>query len=190
MNDLKAIIQQCFENMYIVARDDVKKNFKADKQAQRHLNLVRALVYLKHVAECPDLYFAPEYTDAEWGARVEKFINTDAGMIKSFQDHNANPEFKVYLRSLARGAFVSGPSASVYAKISPVLQDVELCNFCKEVENFYYKGVLTGVYCSENFVKQYAKKISKWAEIVRQQNTLRGKFMRKIVGGYERQYNW
>lgn len=188
MKDLKAIIQQCFKNMYIVARDDVKKHFKEDRQARNHFNLVRSLVFLGHVAKHPDMYFAPEYTDAAWGARVENFINTDPGMIRSFQEHNANPEFKVYLRALARGAFVSGPGADVYAKIKPVLQDDELCKFCNEVENFYYQGSLNGVYPDENFIKKYAKKVAKWAEVVRKQNTVCGKLMKRFINGYERQY--
>ena len=187
MKDLKAIIKQCFEDMYVIARNDVKQHFKEDKQRHNIWNHGRSLAFLHNVAKNPDMYFAPAYTNAEWSARVENFIDTDAGMRKSFQEHNANPEFKVYLRALARGAFVSGPFANVYANIYPVLQDRDLYNFCAEVQNFYYQGVLD-VYANETLIKKYAKKISNWAEIVRKQNTISGRLMKRFVGGYERQY--
>ena len=182
MQNLKDVIKQCFADLYTVARYNAKKRYAGYKKNHQHLDVARALVFLRDVAENPDKNFAPEYTNADWDARVEKHMQESSLTEKQVQLYGER-----YVRAITKGSFVPGPGGIVSQKIQKIdflMQDRDLWNFCEEVQNFYYKNVDKHSFVNESFIYNYAAKISKMATVARQNNVIVRNVMEWWCGSY------
>ena len=180
MQDLKTTIKTCFENMYIVARFDAKNNYKDYKKRGEQYNIARALVFLNGVSKNPDKYFSVEHTNNAWNTRVEEYLKNGESVQQDVQKYGIE-----YMRRLAKGSLVAGPGDIVFDKVSPVMRDTGLLDFCKEVQNFYYKDLYKNTYVNERFIGEYAHKIFELASIAKQANPLKRGIM-KMFYNYEK----
>ena len=179
--EMKAIIKQCFENIYVIARQDVKKHFKDDKKRGTQWDVARSLVFLRDVAKNPDKYFAPEYTNAAWDARVDEYIKTSGLSDVQIKKYGIK-----YVRSLTKGSLVEQPFSVVFNKVYPVFQEKGLYAFCEMVQDFYYQDFFKNVYVSESGIREYAEQIEKWANVARSGNCITRGIKKQIYGAYER----
>ena len=174
MKDLKLVVKECFENMYVVARFDAKKNFKSIKKNGDKWDMARALVFLNNVAKNPDKYFSVESTNGAWDARVDKYIS---------QHDFANDINKWglgYVRGLVKGCIVESPALIVHRNVKPVVSDSNLWSFCGVVQNLYYSQIQPTTYVDKQFLIDYAKKMADLAKIAKQKNPVKRKVMELI----------
>jgi len=186
MKDLKPIIKECFANMYVIAKADMRAHFKGDKKQGKQWDLARALVFLHKVSENPDLYFAPEYTWAEWQNSVRQHLDSHPDVLSGCKN---SAERKDAIATI-RGCLVDGPNDFVYNNVSVVFQDKGLRNFCDMVHDFYYKDHFKNrVYVNEAGIREYAKKLAKWTNVAQTKNCVARGLKKQVYGAYQRQYN-
>ncbi|MBR6838917.1 MAG: hypothetical protein IKM94_05135 [Alphaproteobacteria bacterium] len=181
--ELKSVIKKCFMDMYIVARADMKKHFKADKIQGKQWDFARSLVFLADVAKNLDKHFAPEYTNADWDKRTKDYMNNSSLAAQDVKEHGYKYVFEV-----TKGCYAYGPGGIVCETVKPCFQDNGLWNFCEQVQNYYYQDVDKNVYCSKRDIELYAKKLAQWANVAQSKSCVSRKLKEFVFGGYQRQY--
>ena len=175
MHDLKAIIKQCFEDMYVVARYYAKADFELATKQGRKWDVARSLVFLKDVANNPDKYFSFENTNADWDARVEQHIKQSDVAQQSIKQYGIDS-----VRAVTKGSIVWGPANIVFDKIYPIftgMRSAGLYDFCGDVQDFYYGKHWKNIYVHEEDIKLYAEKMATLAKIAEQKNPIKRKLM-------------
>ena len=163
MHDLKAVIKQSFEDLYVIARFYAKKDFAKNEKQNAKWDIARSLVFLKDVANNPDKHFAYEFTNAAWDKRVEDYI------AKSAVD-----EYLIdYVRSVAKGCLVETPSSIVFDKINPLFKALNLWSFCENVQSFYYQKRFKNIHVRDREIVCFANKVAKTARILEQKNPVK-----------------
>ena len=180
--DIKAIIQQCFADIYTVVRADMKKNFKTDAERGRTWRYARALVVLGDIAKNPDKYFDPKYTNVAWNKRTFEYMENNKKIKNDIAEYGLD-----YVASVVKGCKVEQPYTIVYHKTQSLFQDNEFWKFCNRVQDFYYADMYRTV-VDKDFIKSYAQKISGWARVANESNILKQSVMKMFVGKYKRQY--
>ena len=183
MQDIKSVIKQCFQDIYTVARADVKKHFKSDCINGQKLNNARALVFLRDVAKNPDKYFAPEYTKESWCARIDDMVmRQDADRMQCQDIYEYGMD---YVRRQYAAHIVAGPEDLVDNEIGGIFRDMGpngFYMFCQKVRAYYYNHGLV----DDKFIREYANKIAKWAKVANAKNFVQRGVMKMAYGSYER----
>lgn len=180
--DMKAIIKECFDDIYSIVRVDMKKNFKTDAKYGRTWRYARALVVLGDIAKNPDKYFDPKYTNAAWNKRTFDYIEQNPKLKKNVLEYGVD-----HVAGVVKGSRVDQPYTIVYHKTQSLFQDNEFWKFCNCVQDFYYADMYRTV-VDKKFIKSYAQKISGWARVANESSVLKQKLMKIFVGKYTRQY--
>lgn len=180
--EIKALVKQCFENIYTIVRQDAKKHFKSDKKNGEQWNIARSLVFLGGVAKNPDMYFAPEYTNAAWNKRTREYMKKSSLVQQDIAKYGVD-----YVAGVVKGSIVEAPFSIVFHKSILAFQDVAFYTFCEKVQDFYYQYI-EKTYVDERFIQEYAQKIAKWAKIVQTKNCIARGIKKQVYGSYER-YN-
>lgn len=168
MHDLKAVIKQSFEDLYVIARFYAKKDFAKNEKQNAKWDIARSLVFLKDVANNPDKHFAYEFTNAAWDKRVEDYIAKSALAEQSIAEHGID-----YVRSVTKGSLVEQPSSIVFNKINPLFKALNLWSFCENVQSFYYQKHFKNIYVSDREIVCFANKVAKTARILEQKNPVK-----------------
>lgn len=179
--ELKSVIKQCFMDMYVVARADMKKHFKADKKQGKQWNGARSLVFLADVAKNPDKHFAPEYTNAAWNKRTFDYMEKSSLSKQDIAKHGVD-----YVAGITKGSLVWGPGDVVADKIKYAFQNRDVWNFCNAVQNFYYQDNYE-TYVNERYIKDFAAQVSKWAKVAQSKSCVSRNLNEFVFGGYQRQ---
>lgn len=179
--NMKAIIKQCFADIYSIVRADMKKHFKTDAKYGRTWRYARALVVLGDIAENPDKYFDPKYTNAEWNKRAFAYMEQSPKIKKNILEYGVD-----YVADVVKGSKVDQPYTIVYHKTQSLFQDNEFWKFCNRVQNFYYADVYS-THVDKDFIKSYAQKIAKWARVVNERNALKRNLIKIFSDKYTRQ---
>jgi len=164
----KQKIEQCFRDLYVIARFYAKKDFAKNEKQGKKWEIARALVFLEDVLQNPDKHFAYEFTNAAWDARVEDYIAKSATAEQSIAEHGID-----YVRSVAKGSLVESPGSIVFNKISPLFQPGKLWSFCENVQNFYYQKHFKDMYVNHGEIIYFANKVAKTARILEQKNPVK-----------------
>ena len=180
--ELKPVIKKCFMDMYIVARADMKKHFKADKRQGKQWDFARSLVFLADVAKNPDKHFAPAFTNAAWNKRTFDYMEKSALTKQDIAKYGVD-----YVAAVTKGSLVSGPGAIVADKIGYAVQSSDVWNFCDAVQDFYYQDNYE-TYVNESYIKDVATQFSKWASVAQSKSCVSRKLKEFVFGGYQRQY--
>lgn len=180
--ELKPVIKKCFMDMYIVARADMKKHFKADKRQGKQWDFARSLVFLADVAKNPDKHFAPAFTNAAWNKRTFDYMEKSSLLKQDIAEHGVD-----YVVAVTKGSFVSGPGAIVADKIGYAVQGNDVRNFCDAVQSFYYQEHHK-TYVNECYIKDVATRFAKWASVAQSKSCVSRKLKEFVFGGYQRQY--
>jgi hypothetical protein len=180
--DLKLIIKQCFEDLCEYAHFKIKKNYAEYKKQGKLYDMVRALVFLRDVAQNPDKHFSVECTNDAWDARVEKYIQENNVIQNYIKKH---PEHAVYKRITIKACSVQTPGDVVFNNIKPLMKDHNLYGFCKEVKNFYYKDIYKKTFVDVKFIRKYAGQMHSLANMAKQKNpVIRG--IQQMFYNYEK----
>lgn len=168
MKDLKAIIKQCFNDMYVVARFYAKKDFVKNVKQGKKYDIARALVFLKDVAENPDKHFSFENTNAAWDKRVDDYIAKSTSIEQDIAENGID-----YVRRDIKGSSVASPCSIVVDKIRPLFQSTELWSFCENVQDFYYQKYYKRIYVNDREIIDFARKMSESVKILKQKNPVK-----------------
>ena len=169
----KQNIEQCFKDMYIVTRFDVKQHFREYKECGKLYDIVRALVYLEHVAKNPEQYFAPEYTLDAWNKRLDEKINSRRELRDAVREYGIDK-----VRYNIRGSFGETPHDIVWRSIDAAVRDDALLDFCSCVEDFYYRDIdPTRKQNYFGFILEYSKEMAELSKIVQRRDSVNRKIM-------------
>ena len=128
----------------------------------------------------PDKYFAPKNTYDAWKQRAREYVANHPEEVKAYTAQ--------YVYNVAFGAIVQQPYTIVFDKICSVCldSDFDLWDFCGAVQDYYYRNEFK-VSPYEPTILDFAEKISKRANIVKQKNPVKRAVMH-LLGGNKRQY--
>ena len=161
-------IEQCFRDLYVIARFYAKKDFKTNENKGAKWDIARSLVALKDIANNPDKYFSFENTNAEWNARVQDYIAKSATAEQSISQYGID-----YVRSVTKGSLVETPGSIVFNKINPLFKALDLWSFCENVQDFYYQKRFKQIYVREGEIIDFANKVAESAKVLRQENPVK-----------------
>ena len=101
---VRGIVKEGFWDLRCIIRQNVKKQWKKMTKSEQYA-AARSLALLNHVAKKPEMYFAPEYTSAQWEARAKEYAKKMPqypcdGYIKELDDkiivNMGDKPYKVY----------------------------------------------------------------------------------------------
>ena len=73
---VRGIVKEGFWDLRCIIRQNVKKQWKKMTKSEQYA-AARSLALLNHVAKKPEMYFAPEYTSAQWEARAKEYAKKE-----------------------------------------------------------------------------------------------------------------
>lgn len=142
---VRGIVKEGFWDLRCIIRQNVKKQWKKMTKSEQYA-AARSLALLNHVAKKPEMYFAPEYTSAQWEARAKEYAKKEG-----WQDW----VLAYYV--------VEDPTGIVYGDVlKGVAGDASdlnlLYNFSGDVQAWEYSRAFSGQIASAN-EKRNAKKV-------------------------------